>query len=194
MNKPANYFPDVNPYQLAGPPTWFLKRLWEFDDSLAIVASKQGHFYRLTQKRPLKLPENIVNDILKEQADTRMMAKYGLVPITTILATVNWDNPLFFEKLRSMAPWRMGGAKKYEEMVLAQDRREAIAKNARQDEHLTHLAKDAWKFYGMKQGLRSSLFTHKTKSTNAVNKTAGLLLPNGKPYTPEVTTTWLDKV
>ena len=192
MAKYPNYIPGSNPFNLAGPPTWFQSQLWEFDPSLVVVASKQGFFYRLAQRRPLKLKENLINEILREQADTRMMAMHGLVPITTILATVNWDNPLLFEELRRRAPWRMGGADKFIKMVEDQDWKAHQKLALQQDEHLTHLAKDSWKYYQMQQGLRSSLFSHNSKSPTTAPGT--LILPGqSKPYKPEVATTWLDK-
>lgn len=189
--KLPNYIPASNPYQLAGPPLWFQRALWEFDPSLAIVASKQGFFYRLAQRRPLKLKENIVNDVLKEQADTRLLASHGLIPVTTILATVNWSNPVFFEELRRRAPWRMGGAERFTKLVEDQDWKELKDKAVVQDEHLTSLAKDSWKYYNMKQGLRSSVFSHTTKGNKTHNVSPSLFLPR-KPYSPEVTSTWID--
>lgn len=192
MQRLPNYIQGTNPYNLAGPPMWFQRRLWEFDPSLTIVASKQGFFYRLAQHRPLGLRENIVNDILKEQADTQLLAIHGLVPVTTILATVRWDNPVFFADLTRRAPWRMGGAEKYTKMVEDQDWKELQDKARKQDEHLTYLAKDSWKYYNMKRGLRTNLFSHNTKTNQAAP--SPLILPHTtKPYKPEVATTWLNK-
>lgn len=183
----TNYIEASNPCRLAGPPKWFLRQLWDFDPSLVIIPSKQGFYYRLTQRRPMQLPENVVNDVLREQADTQMLASYGLVPITTILATANWSNPLFFVELQRRAPWRMGGAKQFESMLDAQERQEQLEKNAKQDEHLTYLSKDAWKYYQMKAGFRSQMWSPTTKG-----KSRAVAQPNPmKSYTPEVATTWL---
>lgn len=191
MSKLPNYVPATNPFKLAGPPTWFLRQLYDFDDSLVIMPSKQGFYYRLAQRRPLMLKEQVVNDVLKEQADTRMLASYGLVPVTTILATANWSNPLIFEELRRRAPWRMGGAAKFTELVEAQERIDAINKKTEQDDKLNYLAKDAWRYYNKKIGVRSHLYSPTVKSDRASNGTPQLILPNSiKSYKPEVTSAW----
>lgn len=148
-----NYIEDQNPFRLAGPPVYFLKQLWEFDSSLVVVPSRQGFYYRLAQRRKLKLPEKIVNDSLFKESDTKMLASYGLVPVTTIIATANWGNPVLFEELRARAPHRLGGAEKVNKMLEEQDaaREAAIAK--KNDDMTSILAKDGWKYYRRKQGL-----------------------------------------
>lgn len=186
---PANFIPDTNPFRLAGPPVWFLRQLHEFDPSLRIVPSRQGFYYRLAQYRPLQLSEKIVHDVMKEQADTRMLASYGLVPVTTILATANWGSPLFFLELQKRAPWRMGGAQKFTEMVEGQDRKERLDHAIQQDAMLTDRATDAWKYYQQKAGLRSQLYSPKTPDRRPVSR--GLLKTGRKTaYTPEVQTAW----
>lgn len=107
-----NYIVDVNRFKLAGPPKWWLSKLWDFDPSLVVVPSRQDCIYRLAQRRKLTLPEHITNDALFNQSDTKMLASYSLVPVTTILSTANWSDPYMFEELRGRAPWRNGGAEK----------------------------------------------------------------------------------
>lgn len=188
----TNYYPDVNRFKLAGPPVWFQKQLWDFDPSLVIVPSKQGFYYRLSQRRPLLLSAKIVNDVLKEQADTQMLARYGLVPVTTILATCNWSNPLLFVELQRRAPWRMGGAEKFSAMIDGQERQELIDKNIQQDEHLSYLAKDAWKFYQQRTGLRSHLWSPTTKHQPSSVSSAPKRSPKSS-YRPDVMSTWLNR-
>jgi hypothetical protein len=158
----VNYIPDTNPFSLAGPPKWFLQQLWEFDSSLVIVPSRQGFFYRLAQRRKLNIPEKMTMDILWKESDTRMLATYSLVPVTTILATVNWGNPLFFEELRRRAPWRQGGADEVLKRIDDQETKEELDRKLRIDDTNTYLAKDAWKMYQKKVGLRSHLWSPKT--------------------------------
>ena len=153
---PNNYLSDQNKFHLSGPPKWFQKALWDFDDSLVIVPSRQGFYYRLAQRRQLNLPEHIVNDALFKESDTQMLASHSLVPVTTILATVNWSNPFLFEELRRRAPWRMGGADKVNAALEARDKQELIDKQVKTDEHLSYLSKDAWKMYRKKIGLGRS--------------------------------------
>lgn len=191
MNYP-NYIVGSNPFKLGGPPLFFQRRLWDFDNSLVIVPSKQGFFYRLAQRRPLSLKENLVSDMLKEQADAAMLATYNLIPVTTIMATVNWDNPLLFEELRRRAPWRMGGAQKFTEMVEAQDRQEELAKAAAQDELTSYYAKDAWRYYNKQIGTRSQLWSPTVKSSaSAQAQVHSLSIPKPQ-YTPQLQSGWGD--
>lgn len=159
----TNYIPDQNRFKLAGPPDWWLRGLWEFDNSLVVIPSRMGFYYRLAQRRKLKLSEDIVNDALFKESDTQMLASYGLVPVTTILATANWSNPLLFEELRRRAPWRMGGADKVSQMLEEQDAKDELDKRAKTDEHLTHLAKDSWGLYNKKIGLRTHMYSPKVR-------------------------------
>ena len=158
-----NYIPDVNRFKLAGPPRWFLSQLLDFDDSLVIVPSRQGFYYRLAQRRKLKLPEHLTNEALWNESDTRMLASYSLVPVTTILATANWGNPILFHELAQRAPWRMGGAEKVIRSIESKEQDSELKKQLQIDEHLEYLSKDAWKLYRKKIGLgRSSNVTPKS--------------------------------
>lgn len=158
----VNYYPDENKFALAGPPEWFLKRLWEFDSSLVIIPSRQGFYYRLAQRRKPKLSTAIVNEALFAESDTKMLARYNLVPVTTILSTANWSNPYLFETLRNRAPWRLGGADAVNQRLDEQDKREEIDKAQKQDEKLTSVSKDAWGMYLKKIGVRSHMWIPKT--------------------------------
>jgi len=174
MALPPNYIPDQNKWKLAGPPDWFRRSLWEFDSSLVIVPSRQGFYYRLAQRRKLRLPEHIVNEALWKESDTQMLATYGLVPVTTILATVNWDNPLIFAELAARAPWRQGGADAVIQRLEAKEAAEEAKKNQAIDEHLTQNAKDAWRLYRTKIGLGRSWSTDPKKSQPTFLKPTGL--------------------
>ena len=148
----TNYIPDTNLFKLAGPPSWFLRRLWDFDASLVIVPSRQGFYYRLAQRRKLNLSDKI-------ESDTKMLASYSLTPVTTILATANWSNPYIFEELRRRAPWMMGGADKVNKMLDDQDQQVTDETQAKTDDQLTYLGKDAWKYYNKLIGTRSHLYS-----------------------------------
>ena len=189
MPRHPSYIPDQNPFHLAGPPLHFLNKLRDFDDSLVVVPSRQGYYYRLAQRRHLQLAEKVVNDALFKESDTQMLASYNLVPVTTILSTANWSNPYLFEELRRRAPWRMGGAEAVNKMIAAQEREEMLSKVIKQDAMTTDLAKDAWKYYSMKTGRRTSMFSHNSKSEKS--KISTIIQPNApKPYVPLITTSW----
>ena len=152
----TNYIPDTNRFNLAGPPTWWLAKLWDFDSSLVVIPSRQDCIYRLAQRRKLNLPEHITNNALFNQSDTRMLASYGLIPVTSILPTANWSNPYLFVELANRAPHRMGGAEKAIQAVEEQDAKEEFNKRQQTDEQLTMTAKDAWKYYNTKIGTRGT--------------------------------------
>ena len=158
-----NYIPDQNLFSLSGPPDWFLRQLWDFDDSLVIVPSRQGFFYRLAQRRKIQLPDKVVQDSLWQHSDTQMLASYGLVPVTTILATANWSNPYIFVELANRAPWRQGGHEEVNKRWDAQERKEAIDKQAQVDDITTSLSKDAWRLYNKKIGTRSHMWSPTVK-------------------------------
>lgn len=163
----VNYISDQNKFSLAGPPAWWLKQLWDFDHSLVVVPSRQGFYYRLAQRRKLNLPIKIVNDVLFKESDTQMLAAYGLIPVTTILATANWSNPFLFEELRRRAPWRLGGADKVTAALEANEQKAEIDKQAQIDERNTALAKDGWGLYLKKLGLRSHMWIPQTSQPSA---------------------------
>lgn len=185
----SNWIPDINRFQLAGPPKWFLKLLWEFDSSLVIIPSRMGHYYRLAQRRKMQLAENIVNDILKEQADTAMLASYGLVPVTTILSTVCWS-PLLLAELHNRAPWRQGGAAEVIKRLEDQEYQDKVDAFLKQDEKNDYVARDAWRYYQKNIGLRSHVYSPKTPDRRP--KHPGLRkVSKTQAYKPDVFSTYI---
>ena|SRR3990167_5577300 len=157
-----NFIIGPNPFHLAGPPKWWLRQLWDFDKSLVVIPSKQGFYYRLAQRRKLNLSEKVVNEAIFKESDTKLLASYSLVPVTTILATANWSNPYLFVELANRAPWRQGGADKVMARIESQEAAERQAKDQYTDEHLTALSRDGWRSYRKKQGLGRTIFTNST--------------------------------
>lgn len=159
----TNYIPDQNRFALAGPPTWFLRKLWEFDPSLVIVPSRQSCVYRLAQRRKLKLPEKMVHESLFKESDTRMLASYGLIPVTSIIPTIEWSDPYIFIELNNRAPHRLGGAEKAIEMLEANEAKQELNNKFQQDDMLSYLGKDAWRLYNKKIGTRTHMYTPVTR-------------------------------
>lgn len=96
-----------------------------------------------------------------------MLASYGLIPITSIKSSANWSNPYMFEEMRRRTPHMMGGADKFNALVEAQDAADEAAKQATIDDQNTQVAKDGWKLYLKKIGLRSQLYSPKTAGKKA---------------------------
>lgn len=185
MYIPPNYLEDVNSFKLAGPPLYFRRALWEFDPSLVVVPSRMGFFYRLAQHRKPSLTTAIVNEATFNESDTKMLASYNLIPVTTILATANWGNPLLLEELRRRAPWRLGGAEKVSAEVEAEDAKKEMDIQIKNDEMLTDLSKDAWGLYLKKIGLRSHMWIPKTEpSTSAPRPPKSAAIKVGSIFLP----------
>lgn len=176
----GNYIPDVNRFKLAGPPTHWLRQLYEFDSSLVVIPSRQDCVYRLCQRRKLNLPEHVTNEALFNESDTKMIASYSLVPVTTIIATANWSNPLMFDQLRRMAPHRNGGAAEVIKKIEDQEWKEELDRQKKTDEMLTYQAKDAWGYYLMKLGTRSHMYIPKTKNKvdPTIKKAPSIIIAN----------------
>lgn len=157
-----NYIVDANPFKLAGPPEWWLRKLAEFDESLVVMPSKQGFYYRLCQRRPPSLKKSMVEDLLFNESDTKMLASRGLIPVTTILATANWDNPLLFKDLAERAPWRQGGAEKVNRKLEDDEFMKDMKKRAETEQMIVDRARDGWKLYQHKTGQKVSM-AHKNR-------------------------------
>jgi hypothetical protein len=160
-----NWIEGVNRYSLAKPPTWFLSALWDFDASLVIIPSEQHSLYRLAQRRKVNLPDHIIKDPIFQQSDSQMMARHGLVPVTTIMPTINWADPENFMELARRAPWRNGGHEAVSKRMEEEEAAIEAKKREAQDEHLASLAKDAWGFYNKKIGVRSHMYIPRSKSS-----------------------------
>jgi hypothetical protein len=153
-----NFIKDRNPLDLAPPPAWWLKKLWEFDDSLVVVPSRMTYCYRLCQRRAPDKRTNLVHD-LQADSDSQMLRSYNMVPVTTIVANPRWDNPVMFEDLRQRMPSRMGGAEKFEAALLSKEQQVKLRERAEREDMLDQVAKDSLKFYNMKRGVRSHLWS-----------------------------------
>lgn len=185
MTKYSNYIPDRNRFNLSGPPDSWLERLREFDESLVVIPSRQEFLYRLCQRRPPDLKTEVIRESLSKDRDAQMMASYGLIPVTTILATANWDNPLMWKDLADRAPHRHGGADAYEKKLLAHEREQRQKIERDQYNRNTDVIDEAWKYYQIKLGTRMGLAGGKTANRTPVPASKSPMLrilgPNGKP-------------
>ena len=179
-----NYYEGSNPFHLAGPPTHWLQKLWDFDNSLVVVPSVQGFHYRIAQRRPLDTKAKLVNDISLD-GDSKVLSALGLVPVTTLLATARWDNPLMWNDLAERAPWRQGGAAAYEAKLDEIEKRKQLDIAAKQDDMTNILARDAYKMYQIKKGTRLGLIgsAKNTVPAPTMGKSASIKIldAQGKP-------------
>lgn len=164
MDLQSNWIEDTNRFALAKPPDWWLKQLHDFDPSLVIVPSRQSPVYRLAQRRKLSLPMQMVNDKLFNESDTKLLAAYSLIPVTSIVNLPNWSDPRMFLELNNRAPHRLGGAEKVIEKLETQEAKEEIDKRQYIDDYLNYLSKDAWGLYNKKVGLRTHMYVPRSRS------------------------------
>ena len=86
-----------------------------------------------------------------------MLASRGLIPVTTILSTANWDNPLLFKDLAERAPWRNGGADKINKKLEDDEFKKDMRKRKDVEDNIIQRAKDGWKLYKGKTGQTVSM-------------------------------------
>lgn len=177
-----NYIPDRNRFKLAAPPQWFLRKLWDYDSSLVIIPSRQNHMFRLAQRRPLTLTMKWAYEMMGGEADSSMMAGYGLVPITTILSTINWSSPLIWAELNDRsAGWRKG-MREVDNILDRNDRERQERINRDNDTINDARARDGYRLYKTLSGQRtfidgSKRFSPPPPSTPSRTE-GGLIIPS----------------
>jgi len=172
----SNFVQDRNPFNLSAPPAWWLQRLYDYDNQLVVIPSRQDAVYRLARKTWDRPGIQLMADIHREK-DTAMLAHYGLVPVTTIIGAGIWGENIF-HALRARDIWAHGGAEKF---VKAEEDAEAEAKRKQQAEIRDDLwmrSGDAWRSYQARTGQRSKVDTRTGRRTPTApptsSSTAGL--------------------
>lgn len=105
----ANYLGSVpNPFNLVGPPDWFLDQLAAYDDQLVIFPSQEEGVYRIARKHQGKTPR--IFTFLNTRPDTKTYVAHNLVPVTSVLPPplVQWG-PVIINDLAERDIQRVGG-------------------------------------------------------------------------------------
>lgn len=141
----ANYLAAVpNPFNLVGPPDWFLDQLAAYDPELVIFPSQEEGVYRIARKHQGKTPR--IFTFLEDRPDTKVYVANNLVPVTSVLPPplVQWG-PVIINDLAERDIQRVGGwqaaARLLEDREDTQERR--LDKTIRDD--ADSLAGFAWK-------------------------------------------------
>lgn len=157
----ANYLEGANPFNLVGPPDWFLDQLAAYDDQLVIFASQQEGVYRIARKHQGRSPR--IFTFLQDKPDTKVYVAHNLVPVTSVLPPplVQWG-PTIINDLAEKDIQRVGGwqaaARILEDREDTNDRR--LNANIRDD--ADHLARFAWKALKWRTGQTIDLGSRKT--------------------------------
>lgn len=95
-----------NPWQLAGPPDWWLALLYAADPELVLFPSKTQGVYRVARR----MPQNIqpIMTAVQGVPDTATYVTHRLVPLTSLLPFTAWS-PLTIEDLMARNIERFGG-------------------------------------------------------------------------------------
>ena len=130
----TSYIRDLNRFQLAQPPTWWLRQLHEFDADLVIIPSRQQAYHLIGLRRKHILPKPTGPNIMAP--DEAMFRQYGLVdPIVLVSETGawNWSSTDLRPQLAARAPHRHPAHHYYgwRGVADAVDQRDADAKAAR---------------------------------------------------------------
>jgi hypothetical protein len=162
-----NWIADRNRYKLPTPPTWALKKLYDWDPLLVIVPSRnkpvqgEGPQYLLTRRavRSAGLGKEALME--NQHPDTWMCQEHGLVPI----APLRWkskdrtwrerDVDLFIEELKARDQWKF---KTGDEAADAVEAFEAAAEQKRRADFrdtIYHMARDAWRSMAARAGWRN---------------------------------------
>lgn len=130
-----------NPWQLAGPPEWWLALLYAADPDLVVFPSKTQGVYRLARR----VPQNTMPlmTAVKGVPDTTTYVTHGLIPITSILPFAQWS-PLLINDLMEMNITRFGGWQKAADALDAFDERQEARLRSETESGAHALAHDTW--------------------------------------------------
>lgn len=125
MASPTNYIGDQNPFNLAAPPHWWLRKLHERDSALRIFPGLTQPCYRVGRRTPRAA---LLKPIALESETNRMM-KHGCIPVISLRPGVTWNDD-FFLWLEQHDTWTFRGPTiedKLEKYVDALERQEQAA-------------------------------------------------------------------
>lgn len=110
-----------NPFNLVGPPAWFLAQMAALDSALTIFPSQEQGVYRVARKVPHGHIARFSMQFIQKRPDTKTYIDHGLAPVTSLLPFVQWG-PVVLSDLAEMDMKRFGGADKVADEL---ERREA---------------------------------------------------------------------
>lgn len=151
-----NFLP-LNP-KMAEPPSYFLQRIYDYDDKLVLFPSFSVPFaYVIARRRQFTagLTDKALESVLTNP-DTKAAMQHGLVPVTLMYRTgESWNPDPVIKSLMSRDIWRHGGAEKVAEKLDEADaKKEAKRKKDIRDD-MWNRAGDAWRSYQARTGQRN---------------------------------------
>src|SRR3990167_8415389 len=135
------WIPDQNRFNLAAPPLWTQKELYDFDSQLVVVPSRRSPVFLLCRRR----------------LHNRNTGLVDIAPLKSFpgLWTAQWVERLKTE-LRSRDIWEAGGPAKFVEAIEEAEADTQIKKRRTMRDEFRHRAGDAWRSLQARMGDRKS--------------------------------------
>lgn len=163
----SNYLAALsNPFNLVGPPDWFLDDLAAYDDQLVIFPSQEEGVYRIARKHQGHAPP--IFTFLKDRPDTKVFVANRLVPVTSVLPPplVQWG-PVIINDLAEKDIQRVGGWEAASRLLEdAEDTKERRLDRTIADD-AEHLARFAWQAIKWRTGQKLDLGARKPEGARS---------------------------
>ena len=169
----VNFIPDN--VRMEVPPAYVLQRLFDFDNMLVLVPSRNVPFAYVIARRK-QFSKGLSDKALEGtivQPDTLMCLNYGLVPVCLMYKTgPSWEIDSLLQTLAARDMWAHGGPDKVADMLEAQEdaAKAANAKAIRDD--IYNRSGDAWRSYQARTGASNIQFNDRPKSKTVLGTPA----------------------
>jgi hypothetical protein len=203
MRPDPNYLADRNPFQLAKPPTWWLRGMYSFDPDLVLVPSRCKPVFVLARRRRLSralgaiLDRKLRIDDPQHTSNTALCDAYHLVAVTTIFVQGAWTTgnlQAMLDELRRRDTWTHGrpldeagqraavfeGGSQLAKDVDAHDERNRARINQQEREACYHATGDAWRSRQARTGSRVLNAGSPTPRRGVIATPAPMPVPRGR--------------
>ena len=161
-----NYIATDNPYGLAAPPAWWLKKLYDTDAQLVVFPSRMRAAYILARRRSksnaMAEMVKLEGNLLRKSAgmDGEVLATHNLVYVRHLIGNSVRRNNIF-QWLKDADTWDKSSGLDFATRVERADEERAIATRNQMLDDIDARSRDAWRSYQARTGRRSG-FTYNT--------------------------------
>lgn len=153
----SNFIPDN--VRMEVPPPYFLQRLYDFDNMLVLVPSRNVPFAYVIARRK-QFSKGLSDKALEgtiQQPDTVMCLGYGLVPVCLMYKTgPSWDIDNLLATLAARDMWAHGGPDKVADMLEAQEDAAKLRIQAENRNSIWERSGDGWRSYKARVGANNT--------------------------------------
>lgn len=152
----GNYIPDSP--KMAEPPAFWLQRLYDFDNQLVVMPSRQRPYAYVLARRARRSAATLGDMVGVLEGDTAMCVSYGCVPVSLILRTgEGWEIDGILADLKSRDIWEHGGGDKAADLMDQADAKARARIKADIRDDMWMRSGDAWRSYQARTGQRTKL-------------------------------------